>query len=109
MRSFERIKKGVQIFCDRVQLPRSTVQGCGDCLNEYPLDRDHLHFFGTLVDRTPDGANLEHQVGTVDLENLMLIQLRFDGLEPNGTLSNVMFNHDRKSMGCAMVGNPISA
>ena len=73
MGSLDQIKKTIQILGDLIQLARGACESARDCLNKYALDRDHIHFLGTIVDRAAQSTQLQDQIGTVDLENLGVI------------------------------------
>ncbi|HWX31281.1 MAG TPA: hypothetical protein VNZ53_28065 [Steroidobacteraceae bacterium] len=81
--------KTVQFFCYPVQFPRRAGEGLRDRLNKYSLDRHHLHFLRTLADCTSDGAKLKDQIGTVDFENIVLIEPRIESLRKIYTLSSI--------------------
>src|SRR5882757_6032801 len=68
MRSCDQTKKAIQVCCDRVQLPRTTYQCIGKRLTKNLLGGHHIHFHRTLVDCTPEVAQLKRHRGTVDLE-----------------------------------------
>src|SRR5690242_4995125 len=91
--------KTAQIFCDPVQFPRGAREGLRDWCNKYPLDRHHLHFFGTLTDCASDAAKLKDQIGTVDFEKIALIEPRIESLRKicasSSILSFAWFEHRR--------------
>jgi hypothetical protein len=93
--SLKQANNPVQTSRDRAQLPGTAYQRPRERLTEYALGGNHLHFFRTLVDCAPEAPQLKNHIGTVDLENLVLIPRCVNCGRSNGTLSPIAFNHER--------------
>ena len=91
-----------------MQLSRGAGESLRKRLREHSLDRDHLHFLGTLIDCPSNCAKLKDQIGTVDLKNLGVISFQqleqlIRGFWVNSGASIGLINHCAESRRYATV------
>jgi hypothetical protein len=73
-----------------MQFPRSQYQRSRERFIKYPLRSHQLQFLAAFLDRMQEGSQLKDDNGTIDFEDLPLIQLR-STVPRKDKLSNILF------------------